>query len=667
MFKLNSHFKPTGDQPQAIRKLVQGLRKGFKYQTLLGVTGSGKTFTMANVIYQTQRPALVLSPNKVLAAQLYQEFRHFFPENAVHYFVSYYDYYQPEAYLPETDTYIAKDARINELLDQLRHAAIESVLTRKDFIVISSISCIYGIGDPEEYKNICLNLKVGQNISLKEVFDYLKTLQYERGSFNEIKAGTYVIDNTRTDADKIKTRTYADYTRLPAGKAGTDADSNLSLRESALYIFNPDGSFMLEISWQKKFIEKIKRFKIKKSKEDVFKLEITGDYEDLDEVKIFPAKFFVTPKEKLDLAILNIKQELKEQYWKFLKEGKIVEAERIRQRTLLDISLLEKYGYCPGIENYSRHLSFRQPGEPPYTLLDYLPPETILFIDESHLALPQLRAMSHGDRRRKETLVEYGWRLPSAIDNRPLTFDEFFAKDFQMIFVSATPGKYERKISSQVVEQLVRPTGILDPEIEVRPTINQVIDLLKEIKSRINKNQRILVLTLTKRSAENLTEFLLEQGIKATYLHSDVKTLRRAEIIKKLRTGEVEVLVGVNLLREGLDLPEVSLVAILDADREGFLRNTTTLIQAIGRSARHLEGKVILYADKLTKSLKSAIQETERRRKYQMMFNKKHKIKPKPIVKDILVTPLEILGKSHEEIVSKEELEIFVEIKENEL
>jgi excinuclease ABC subunit B len=633
MFKLNSHFKPTGDQPQAIRKLVQGLRKGFKYQTLLGVTGSGKTFTMANVIYQTQRPALVLSPNKVLAAQLYQEFRHFFPENAVHYFVSYYDYYQPEAYLPETDTYIAKDARINELLDQLRHAAIESVLTRKDFVVISSISCIYGIGDPEEYKNICLNLKVGQNISLKEVFDYLKTLQYERGSFNEIKAGTYVVDKSL----------------------------------NKIYIFNPDGSFMLEISWQKKLIEKIKRFKIKKSKEDVFKLEITSDYEDLDEVKIFPAKFFVTPKEKLDLAILNIKQELKEQYWKFLKEGKIVEAERIRQRTLLDISLLEKYGYCPGIENYSRHLSFRQPGEPPYTLLDYLPPETILFIDESHLALPQLRAMAHGDRRRKETLVEYGWRLPSAIDNRPLTFDEFFTKDFQMIFVSATPGKYERKISSQVVEQLVRPTGILDPEIEVRSTMNQVIDLLKEIKSRINKNQRILVLTLTKRSAENLTEFLLEQGIKASYLHSDIKTLRRAEIIKKLRTGEIEVLIGVNLLREGLDLPEVSLVAILDADREGFLRNTTTLIQAIGRSARHLEGKVILYADKLTKSLKSAIQETERRRKYQMMFNKKHKIKPKPIVKDIFVTPLEILGKSHEEIISKEELEIFVEIKENEL
>jgi excinuclease ABC subunit B len=688
MFKLNSHFKPTGDQPQAIRKLVQGLRKNFKYQTLLGVTGSGKTFTMANVIYQTQRPALVLSPNKVLAAQLYQEFRYFFPENAVHYFVSYYDYYQPEAYLPETDTYIAKDARINDLLDQLRHAAIESILTRKDFIVVSSISCIYGIGDPEEYKNICLNLKIGQDISLKEVVDYLKTLQYERGSFNEIKAGTYIIEpRINTDQTRINTDKYDQYKYVNKNPRRSVLDPRQSAlnpprsvfknnirvdpREnpcrSVLYIFNPDGSFMLEITWQKKFIEKIKRFKIKKSKEDVFKLEITGDYEDLNEVKIFPAKFFVTPKEKLDLAILNIKQELKEQYWKFLKEGKIVEAERIRQRTLMDISLLEKYGYCPGIENYSRHLSFRQPGDPPYTLLDYLPPETILFIDESHLSLPQLKAMAHGDRRRKETLVEYGWRLPSAIDNRPLTFNEFFAKDFQMIFVSATPGKYERKISSQIVEQLVRPTGILDPEIEVRPTKNQVIDLLKEIKLRIEKNQRILVLTLTKRSAENLTEFLLEQGIKATYLHSDIKTLRRAEIIKKLRIGEIDVLVGVNLLREGLDLPEVSLVAILDADREGFLRNTTTLIQAIGRSARHLEGKVILYADKLTKSLKSAIKETERRRKYQMLFNEKNKISPQPIIKDILITPLEILGKTKEEILAKEDLEIFVEIKENEL
>jgi excinuclease ABC subunit B len=635
MFKLNTDFKPTGDQPLAIRKLVSGLNNGYRYQTLLGVTGSGKTFTMANVIYKTQRPALILSPNKVLAAQLYQEFRNFFPENSVHYFVSYYDYYQPEAYLPETDTYIAKDARINEILDQLRHAAIESVLTRKDFIIISSISCIYGIGDPEEYKNICLNLSIGQKIHVKEVIDYLKTLQYERGSFSEIKAGTYLKDNRE------------------------------ELKQQVVCVFNPDGSYLLEIIWSNKTIAQIKRFKIRKAKDDVFKLEITGEYEELENVRIFPAKFYVTPKEKLDLAILNIKQELKERYWEFLKEGKIVEAERLKRRTLIDINLLEKHNYCPGIENYSRHLSFRNPGEPPYTLLDYLPPETILFIDESHLALSQLRAMAHGDRRRKETLVVYGWRLPSAIDNRPLTFDEFFKKDSQAIFVSATPGKIERKISSQIVEQLVRPTGILDPEIEVRPTKNQILDLLKEIKLRIKKNHRVLVLTLTKRSAENLTEFLLEQEIRTEYLHSDIKTLRRTEIIKKLRIGEVDVLVGVNLLREGLDLPEVSLVAILDADREGFLRNETTLIQAMGRSARHLEGKVILYADKITKSLELAIEETERRRKHQMKFNKKNKVIPQPIIKDIFETPLDILGKTKEETVIKEELEIFVEMRES--
>ncbi len=633
MFKLVSKFKPTGDQPQAIRKLVKGLKNNFKYQTLIGVTGSGKTFTMANVIAQVQRPALVLSPNKVLAAQLYQEFRSFFPYNAVHYFVSYYDYYQPEAYIPETDTYIAKDARINELLDQLRHAAIESILTRKDFIVISSISCIYGIGDPEEYKNICLDLNINKKISYKDVISYLKTLQYEKGNFNEIKAGSYIVD-------KINKK---------------------------IFLINPDGSYMLEISWDKDRIISLKRFLIKKSKDDIFKLEITGDFTPLEEIKIFPAKFFVTPKEKLDLAILNIKQELKERYWQLLKEGKLVEAERLKRRTLLDLKLLEKHGYCPGIENYSRHLSFRNPGEPPYTLLDYLPPETIIFIDESHLSIPQLRAMANGDRKRKETLVEYGWRLPSAIDNRPLTFDEFFAKDFQMIFVSATPGNFELKISSQIVEQLIRPTGIPDPEVEVRPTHNQIIDLLKEIKKRIAKNQRTLVLTLTKRTAENLTEFFLEQGIKAEYLHSDIKTLKRSEIIKKLRMGEIDVLVGVNLLREGLDLPEVSLVAILDADKEGFLRNTTTLIQSMGRSARHIEGKVILYADKITKSLENAIKETERRRKYQINFNKKNKISPRPIIKEIAETPLEILGKKVEKVITKEELELFVEIEENQL
>ena len=637
MFKLISNFKPTGDQPLAIKKLSEGIIRNYNFQTLLGVTGSGKTYTMASVISKVQRPALVLSPNKILAAQLYQEFRSFFPENDVHYFVSYYDYYQPEAYLPETDTYIAKDARINELLDQLRHAAIQSVLTRKDFIVVSSVSCIYGIGDPEEYKNICLNLEVGKKKSVKEIIDYLKTLQYEKGSLSEIKAGTYVFDQ------------------------------NLN----KIYIVSPDGSYTIEVSLNKEkkqsFISQIKRFTLKKSKEDIFKIEISGNYEDLEAIKIFPAKFFVTPKEKLDLAILNIKQELKEVYWKFLEEGRIVEAERIKQRTLLDINLLEKNGYCPGIENYSRHLSFRNPGDPPYTLLDYLPKETIIFIDESHLAIPQLRAMANGDRRRKEVLIEYGWRLPSAIDNRPLTFEEFFSKKFQIIFVSATPGAFEKKKSNQIVEQLVRPTGIPDPEIETRPTKNQVLDLLREIKKRIEKNQRVLVLTLTKRSAENLTEFLLEQEIKAHYLHSDIKTLQRAEIIKKLRLGEIDVLVGINLLREGLDLPEVSLVAILDADREGFLRNTTTLIQAMGRSARHLDGRVILYADKITKSIKQAIKETNRRRKFQLLFNKKYKITPRSIIKEIYETPIEILGKTIKKTITKEELEVFVELEENSL
>jgi len=633
MFKVISEFKPAGDQPQAIRKLSEGLKKGYRFQTLIGVTGSGKTFTMAKIIEKTQRPALILSPNKILAAQLYQEFKSFFPYNAVHYFVSYYDYYQPEAYLPELDMYIAKDARINKLLNQLRHAAIQSVLTRKDFIVVSSISCIYGIGDPEEYKNICLNLKRGETLTKKEIVEYLRNLQYEKNhSLTEIIAGSYFVE------------------------------------ENKIFIVNADASYILEISLEKNKISEIKKYPLKKIKKEKISIEIDLNFENLEEIKIFPAKFFITSKEKLKLAILNIRKELRERYWELLKEGKVVEAERLKRRTLLDLALLEKNGYCLGIENYSRHLSFRNRGEPPYTLLDYLPSETIIFIDESHLSIPQLKAMYRGDRRRKEVLVEYGWRLPSALDNRPLKFDEFFAKKFQIIFVSATPGDFERKISSQIVEQLVRPTGIPDPEILVKPTHNQILDLLEEIKKRLEKKQRVLVLTLTKRSAENLTEFLLEQGIKAHYLHSDIKTLKRADIIKKLRLGETEVLVGINLLREGLDLPEVSLVTILDADKEGFLRNSTTLIQAMGRAARHLEGKVILYADKITKSMEEAIRETERRRKYQLEFNKKHKLIPRPIVKEIHMTPEEILGKtSYQEEITKEELEIFIKMEKDNL
>ncbi|MCS7200876.1 MAG: excinuclease ABC subunit UvrB [Patescibacteria group bacterium] len=631
MFRVISNFEPTGDQPQAIKKLTEGLKYGLRFQTLLGVTGSGKTYTMAKVIEASQRPALILSPNKILAAQLYQEFKSFFPHNHVHYFVSYYDYYQPEAYLPETDTYIAKDAKINEILDQLRHAAIESTFNFRDFIIVSSISCIYGIGDPEEYENVCLEITQNQKINYKELISYLKALQYQRARcFNDLKPSSYFYDK----------------------------------ENRIISVFNPDGSFLTQIELSKQEVKSLKITKVHKSNTTILR----GDIQEVEKTKIFPAKFFITSKEKLNLAILNIKAELKERYWHLLSEGKIVEAERLKQRTLVDIALLEKQGYCSGIENYSRHLSFRKPGEPPYTLLDYLPHDAIIFIDESHLTLPQLKAMSRGDRQRKEVLVQYGWRLPSAIDNRPLTFDEFFSKNFQIIFVSATPGPFERKHSQQIVEQLIRPTGIVDPEIEVRPTKNQVLDIIKEIKLRIDKNQRVIVLTLTKKSAENLTNFLLDNDIEAQYLHSNVKTLQRTEIVKKLRLGEIKVLVGVNLLREGLDLPEVSLVAILDADREGFLRNTTTLIQAMGRSARHLEGKVILYADKITKSLDEAIKETQRRRDYQLKFNEDNKITPQAIIKEIFATPEEILGVKREiRVNTREEIEIFLEVEENEL
>ncbi len=628
-FKLFSDFKPTGDQPEAIKKLVFGLNKKYKYQTLLGVTGSGKTYTMASVIEKSQRPALILSPNKILAAQLYQEFKSFFKENSVHYFVSYYDYYRPEAYLPESDTYISKDARINDILDQLRHATIQSILNKEKFIIVSSISCIYGIGDPEEYKNICLEIYIGKKITLQSLIDYLNTLQYQKTNFNEIKTSSYAIQQD----NKIK----------------------------KIFISNPYGYYILELIHNKNTIEKINKYIIKLNKQDITIDQIIASKAyNLERIKIFPAKFFVTPKEKLSLAILNIKQELKERYWQLLGEGRIVEAERLKQRTLLDLEMLEKNGYCNGIENYSRHLSFRQPGEPPYTLLNFLPEETIIFIDESHLSIPQLRAMSIGDRKRKETLVAYGWRLPSAIDNRPLTFNEFFNHNFQMIFVSATPGPFETKISQQIVEQLIRPTGIVDPEIQIKPTQNQILDLLTEIQERIKNNQRILVLTLTKQSAENLTEFLLKNNIKAHYLHSDIKTLERIEIIKNLRMGNIEVLVGVNLLREGLDLPEVSLVAILDADREGFLRNTTTLIQAIGRSARHIAGKVILYADKITKSIEKAIKETNRRRDYQIKFNLNNNIVPKQIIKDVNVLNVNVFNNYKKEVFVKEELEIFI-------
>ncbi len=635
MFIFSHDIKPTGDQPQAIKKLVDGLNRGYRYQTLLGVTGSGKTATMAWVIEKTKRPAFIISHNKMLAAQLYQEFKSFFPINQIHYFVSYYDYYQPEAYLPETDTYIAKDARINEYLDQLRHSAIQAILNHQDFIVVSSVSCLYGIGNPDEYQRVGVEVKLNQHLNIKEFISALKTLQYGKLK-DEIKAGTFKI-------------------------------SSLNRKEKQIEIVSANANDFFVIKVESNIIKEIKKLTILKKIDNRLRLIIKRDSEmDLEKIKIYPAKLFVNDKEKLEIAISNIKQELDERYWQLLKEGKIIEAERLKRRTLIDIEMLKTKGYCQGIENYERHLNFKQPGEPPYTILDYLPPETIIFIDESHLTIPQIKAMARGDRKRKEVLVEYGWRLPSAIDHRPLTFDEFFAKNFQIIFVSATPGPFEKKHSQQIVEQLIRPTFIADPIVEVRPSDNQIIDLLREIEVRLKNKERVLILTATKKSAENLTEFLANYELRVEYIHSDIKTLKRPEIIRKLRKGEIDILIGVNLLREGLDLPEVSLVCILDADKEGFLRNTTTLIQAIGRASRNINGKVILYANKITKSMKEAIEETERRRNYQLQFNKKYNLKPQPIIKELIKTPLEEFAQREKEI-NKEELIIFLEEERNNL
>jgi excinuclease ABC subunit B len=606
MFKINSKFQPNPEQLKAVKELKEGLSKGFKFQTLLGITGSGKTYVMALLLQETQRPALVISPNKILTAQLFHEFKNFFPENSVNFFVSYYDYYQPEAYLPAEDIYIAKDARINEILDQLRHATVQSVLTRRDFVVVSSVSCLYGIGDPEEYKNIGLEFYVNGKID-KNTIDYLKTLQYKEAKEDFIP-GTFKFE------------------------------------DEFLKLFSVSGQEIFEIKIKNKIIKSIEVKKIvQKYQNGKISFCIKQEGENVERIKIFPAKFYIAPRSKLEIALKNIKNELNWWYHELKKQGKVIEAERLKKRVLFDIKMLKEEGYCPGIENYSRHLSFREPGEPPYTLIDYLPKDTIIFIDESHLSIPQIRAMARGDWKRKENLVNYGWRLPSSYDNRPLRFEEFFNRDFQFIFVSATPGNFEKNHSSKIVELLVRPTGILDPEIIIRPAKNQIKDLVNEIKKQVEKNHRTLVLTLTKRSAEDLCEYLLMQGFKVYYIHSEIKTLKRPSIIRDLRRGEIDVLIGVNLLREGLDLPEVSLVAILDADREGFLRNSTTLIQAIGRSARHIEGRVILYADKITDSIRLAVEETKRRRAYQIEYNKKYKIKPQPIIKSIEKTALELI------------------------
>ena len=591
MLQLVSKFRPKGDQPQAIEKLVKNLKAGARHQVLLGVTGSGKTFTMAKVIEKIQKPVLIISHNKTLAAQLYQEFKEFFPGARVHYFVSYYDYFQPEAYIPQTDTYIEKDSRINEEIDRLRHAATQDLLTRKDVIVVASVSCIYNIGSPEDYKKVSLEIRTGQKIKRRELISHLTSLQYQRNDI-DFKPGTF------------------------------------RARGSIVDIFLVTGQGILRIEFLGDEIDKI----------SLSKPDLNSKFDILySKFQLFPAHFWVTPQNKLGIAIENIKLELQEEIKKLKKRKRLLEAQRLEQRTNYDLEMLTESGYCHGVENYSRHLEFRQPGDPPFALLDYYPGDFLVFVDESHITLSQLRAMATQDRARKKTLIEYGFRLLSAIDNRPLTFEEFNKKISQIIYVSATPEEYEKEKAGKkyIVEQLIRPTGLLEPSIEIRPTRNQVEDLIKEIKKRIEKKQRILVLTLTKRLAEALSEYLIERGIKTQWLHAEVKTLERPQILKDLREGKYDVLVGINLLREGLDLPEVSLVAILDADKEGFLRSETTLIQTMGRATRHIEGNVILYADKITKSMASAMQEIERRRKIQADYNRVHKIKPRAIKKEI--------------------------------
>ena len=589
-FKLATDLKPCGDQPKAIEALVEGVLSGLKHQVLLGVTGSGKTFTVANVIARLNRPTLVIAPNKTLAAQLYNEFRRFFPDNAIEYFVSYYDYYQPEAYIPATDTYIEKDASINDLIDRLRHAATSAVLSRRDVIVVASVSCIYGLGSPEEYSRLHLYLRVGDTYPRDRLIRRLITMHYERNDY-DFKRGTF-----RVRGDVIEV--------FPA------SEEKRALR---IELFGDE-------------VEAIKVI-------DPFRGKVLGR---LKETVIFPGTHYVTTEDRLRRAIAEIRKELEERVRYFEERGQHLYAERLRKRTLYDLEMLEEMGFCHGIENYSRYLDGRRPGEPPYTLLDYFPDDFLIFIDESHITVPQLAGMYRGDRSRKETLVEYGFRLPSALDNRPLTFEEFEARVNQVIYVSATPGSYElEKARGRVIEQIIRPTGLMDPRVEVRPAGNQVDDLLAEIRKRTARGERVLVCTLTKRMAEELTDYYADLGIRVRYLHSDIKTLERARLIRDLRRGVFEVLVGINLLREGLDLPEVSLVAILDADKEGFLRSERSLIQMMGRAARNVNGMVILYADNLTPSMKKAIEETNRRRRIQEEYNLRHGITPRTVTKEV--------------------------------
>ena len=587
-FKINQEMRPSGDQPEAIERLITSIQRGHRFQTLLGVTGSGKTFTMAHTIAALNRSALIISPNKTLAAQLYREFKDFFPENRVEFFISYYDYYQPEAYIPTKDIYVEKEAQINDIIQRMRLSTLKSVLTRKDVIIVASVSCIYATGDPDDFKNINLFLEVGKTYSRRSILSKLTQLQYER-SEDLVSGGKF---RWKGEALEI----------FPTYDEGGIRFEFFDETLERVYSFDPVSRKVIE---------------------------------EFDRMVVFPTREYITTEEKIRRALESIQAELEERIRTFKDQNKLLEAQRIEQRTLQDMEMLKELGYCTGIENYSRHFDGRAPGEPPWTLLDFFGDDYLLFIDESHISVPQIGAMYRGDRSRKLNLVEYGFRLPSAIDNRPLQYEEFLEKVHQAVFVSATPGEYERGISDTIVEQIIRPTGLVDPQIEVRTTQNQVDDLIDQIHETTQKKERVLVLTLTKSMAERLSDYLQELGIRSLYLHSELGTIERVEVLKKLRKGEIEVVVGINLLREGLDLPEVSLVAILDADKEGFLRSETTLIQIVGRAARNVNGRVIMYADKLTPAISRTVEETNRRRKLQLAYNEKHGITPQTIRKKI--------------------------------